>query len=819
MINLTLKKNIQLLNMVDKKIPYHDVLNLIQKFKDREIGTAEIESFFYDNLSLCLKFLDAFDEIDRSYFSLNCLLYFGLNFITIEKLKKKLITLDYVGKNMSILNDLKLRGEVYNSIYSALQTLDLIHSNENNFVGSIEEEIVWYISKNEPCQNNILKEYILNKHMEMDSSEYDGLIDYLIGIKKIILASNGFRLKKNELITYLESSENKHDALVLKKIRGSTLNEIMVDIGVTKQRVQQIIEKRVSKLPLFDGEEALAKILSIYRLSREELAILNLNIDLAEFIYLKYKFKPKKNAVDYVIDFKLFKTRQGKEILKANNLVFVNDNLLKLNRSSFSELFYLFTTENDIYSFDLEEIWPLFNKFLSDQFILDDYLLISEDDLVIKNRKLLNSTDFINVNGFKFLVYRPGEISYDFLEQARRFLDEFEGYGSAGLFFENNKDLCVSNHINDENELFALLKRVFSDEYDKKIEFIRNPTLMRVGVNKERYLENLILDMNLPCTVADYLDYVHKVTGLKQSSVLANFNNVIIQFKNCDGLLSLENDLTEEETETLKINLCNKKCVGFNYFKHLLEIRFGEKAQIFLNANVLRKIGYLKTDICIYKDDYSNRLSAVIDCLKESPMIMSDIELYKIANVEYFYYRGFDASEECLVLKVSDGKYLNLVARGQCELVKKIKSALINYCDDNEFYSIDNFLEDKIFKDLLESDAEFKELLFAFDTRQILKSIISTEKKFNYVDSKNTFIFSKSELSLKLIIQKILNVNEILLIGDLHEMLYNEYGIEKNFSNKDLADMGFYCPASSEKVYLNVDYYSLEMEEILNGNS
>lgn len=820
MSDTILRKNIQLLNMVDKKIPYHDVLALIHKYSNREIGVIEIESFFRDNLRICHKILDAFDELDRSYFSLNCLLYFGLNFITIENLKNHFLTLDHIGKNISLLDSLNLRATIYNSIYASLKALDLLPNAEFNFDGPIEDEIVWYISKHEPCPNNALKEYILNKHMEIESSEYDGLVDYLLRIKKINLSTSGFKIKKNDLIEYLESSENKKDAMILKKIRGMTLNEIKNDLGITRQRVQQIIENRLSKLPVFSGEESLAKILSIYKLSNEELNILKLDVDLAEFIKLRYKIKPKKTGIDYVVDFKLFNTNQGKEILSANNMVFVKGNLLQLSRGSFSELFYLFTTENEIYSFDLEEIWPCFNKFLNDQFITEDSLFFSGDnDLVLKSRKLLKSSDFINVNGHKFLVYRPGEISYDFLQQARQFLDEFEGYGSAGLFFENNKDLCLANHINDENELFALLKKVFAKEYDKKIEFIRNPTLMRDGINKERYLENLILDMELPCTVADYLDYVHKVTGLKQSSVLANFNNMINQFKNCDGLLSLEDDLTEEETEALKSVLGDRKCVGFNYIKELLEIRYGDKSQIFLNGNILKKIGYSKTDTCIYKDIYPNRISAVVDCLQECSMIVSEIELYKIANIEYFYYRVFDASEECLVLKISEGKYLNLIARGQSELVKKIKTALINACDDNEFYSLDNFIEEQAFKDLLEIDDEFKELLFAFDTRQLLKSIISTERKFNYIDSKNAFIFSKSELSLKLIIQKIMNSNEILLIGDLHEILYNEYGIEKNFSNKELADMGFYCPASSEKVYLNIDYYSLEMEDVLNGNS
>jgi len=44
----------------------------------------------------------------------------------------------------------------------------------------------------------------------------------------------------------------------------------------------------------------------------------------------------------------------------------------------------------------------------------------------------------------------------------------------------------------------------------------------------------------------------------------------------------------------------------------------------------------------------------------------------------------------------------------------------------------------------------------------------------------------------------------------------DEYKIKKEFTNSELSEMGYYCPKSSEKVYLTKEYYEKEMEEILN---
>ena len=91
----------------------------------------------------------------------------------------------------------------------------------------------------------------------------------------------------------------------------------------------------------------------------------------------------------------------------------------------------------------------------------------------------------------------------------REYLSKFDGYGSVLLFYNQNQKICLYNNIHDENELFIVMKRLFAKEFKKSIEFIRNPTLAKKGIDKETYIETLLLDLNLPCTVEDFLDYIY----------------------------------------------------------------------------------------------------------------------------------------------------------------------------------------------------------------------------------------------------------------------------------------------------------------------
>ena len=754
--------------------------------------------------------------MSESYYSVYCLVSFGVNLFIVERLKGIYLSLETLALDVDVLGEkLKLQQGTLEKIKKALVELKLILDFD------LQEEILKYIKENEPVLDKNLKELMLNKHQELSVFEYDNKIDELNEKNILINSFDGLKIKKLSINDYFKSTIEKNDLMVFEKCKGKTLEQIAFDYNITKQRVQQIIQKKILSYPIFENEIKYKNLLSIYLLNDAELSLIGINDKLLlEYVFMKYKFKPKKTALDYIDDFNLFKTNLGYNILKNKDLVIINNELVDLD---FISLFKCFIKDKNINSFFLDEIAEEYNSYINALNIYDPGLEIkkSEEDLTIKGRKIFNNKSFIEVFSRHYIVYREDSLSFEFLESMRKYLEEFNGYGAVSLFFDSHKELCLKNNIHNDNELFALMKRIFSNEFKGKIKFDRNPVIVQYGVDKRRFIENLILDVDLPCTVDDYLKYVNKVTGLKEASVLSGFSSIINQFRNSNGLISLDDELSKDDYDSL-IECINAECIGLNYLREKLEIKFNfdyEKVEILLNVNNLKKVGYVKTGTTVYDTMFSSRLEAVRSELLNQDYIVSENSLYKISNKEYFYYKMFDLIDECFVVKISENNYLNLLRRGQTELAKNLKIEIEKSLDPEEIYLLDDYMNSSMFNSIVEKNEEFKDLLLSFNTDIMLSFFLTTIRSINYLSTSGTLIFSKADLSMKRLVDSVMTEFDSLTILELRGQLYEKYKIKSDISNGTLSEMGYYCPKSSEKVYLSKEYYEKEMEDLLDGNS
>lgn len=552
-------------------------------------------------------------------------------------------------------------------------------------------------------------------------------------------------------------------------------------------------------------------------LSKKDAEILEFEIPIWNYISLKYSdLSPEKNVIDYLKDNNLCDTEKGRKVFKEYRLLVVDNQIVK---DDFIDLFVRFFNKQKYNSFKVLDIAEDFNNYLLKNCISNEDYYISNTNLAIICRKLENSGKFLNVGAKRFIFFEEDALSSDLIELMREYLSKFDGYGSVLLFYNQNQKICSYNNIHDENELFIVMKRLFAKEFKKSIEFIRNPTLAKKGIDKETYIENLLLDLNLPCTVEEYLDYIYNTTGLKQVSVQSNFANIITTHKNSNGMISLDDEYTDEEAQAFKELLADRECIGAKLFDFQVKSVFKNKSNTFLNANTIRKFGYCKTNTSIYKDKYQSRLEAVQTILKDQDMLLTEGEISKFCDIEFLTYRQYDALKDCLALRIGDNRYLNIVARGEQERVKQLKNDLLNILDEEEIYVLNDFINEPLFNRLLNQGNDYNNILYAFDMREILKFIFTTTDGFSYLSQGDTFLFSKALISYESIISRIMNEYESISICEFKEVLYERYRITKSFSNSELSNMGYYCPYTSEKVYLNEDYYEYEMEEYLNGNS
>lgn len=806
------RRNIKLLNLVDAGLSGRTLLRIIDNCYDHYVTEEDIKRELGDTPT-CKKTIEQFQLLDQSYYSIYCLLKFEINMIVIEKIRSNFKTLDSLSKNLKTLHSLHLHLKTEEKIIDALKKLKL------NYFVNLDKELFDEISLNGPCLNNQLKEKFLNKYPTLTVAEYDDAVDNLIKENKIINSFDGLKVKRVLLTEYVSNANYQDIEIVIHKLQGRTLQQIAEQRGISRERVRQIIQKKISKFPIFFNEERYHKIMNLYDLSDIELEVIGLNDSyLIEYVKVKYKLSPHKNSLDYIVDFNISGTEQAREILKKNHLVLIDGDLIQ---EDFVQLMKKYVNIKSIYSFSLAEIKADYNMFLNAYCAENNELYIGNiNDIVIKNRKLDNNTYFLAVGNQRYFVYRPDSLSSDFVEALNNFLNEFYGYGSMSLFYDNNQSLCNKNHIKSERELFVLTKALFGEKYADRIEFVRNPTFATKGINKEAFIENMILDMDLPCKIDDYLSYVNKATGLRKDTIYGQFSRTINQYKNSLGLITLDNEVTNEQYNYVKSIIGNSDCVGYSYLFDRVELRYGTDAQIILNNINLRKIGFVKTTTSVYSDVYSNRLDAVINEIdKLDEFMISELELMKISNIEYFYYRSYDFIDTNTLLKVGKDKYLNIKKRNQLELIVELKKDILGLIKDEEVYVLNQFVESTRFKTLLEKNEDYKDLFLSFDAEEILKNLILSMREINYIEASTSFIFSRRDLSINILIDDILKEYGALSLYDLKEILFDEFYIQKDLSNGELSDMGYYCPKSSEKVYLTKEFYEKELEDYLNGNS
>ncbi len=809
-MNQIQKQNIKLLNLVEYGFSFRQIQRVLLNSINTPIYKEEIIQCLGNTPSI-IKLANASMNFDRSYFSLWCLIYFDVNFITIEKLKKNFKSLDDLALRKDFFDSLSYQVETSKRVKIALDELSL------NYCSNLKNELLNEISENEPIQNNRLKIKILNKYSNVTSQLFDETIDYLLSGRKIILCLEGYRISQVTVTDYLKNSDIDKDLIVLRKCQGESLEKIGQEKGLTRERIRQIINNRIKSLPIFYDEIKYYGMLSSYKFTSYDINLLNLDSCLVEYIYLKYKIDtPEKDMLDYLRDNKLYETSIGKKYLGDNKLIEIDGELLKIN---FINLFYKFILKSNIFSFKFNNIIDKYNKFINSLNIFDSDCKVTEEDKIVKMRKLENHKNFLCVSRDKFVVFQEDKLSSEFIERLKDYLDTVDGYCSVKYFFNQYKLLCEKNHINDEFELFVLCKKLFCELYKDKIDFIRNPVICIKNINKDEYIEEMISDMTLPCTVDEFIDYVYFKTALNKKSVSLKFSHIINKYKNKEGLLSLDCDYTDDEAELLIDYLEDKECIGYTLFELNMKKMFKDKYSIFMNANILKRFNFNKTNTSVYHSKYSNRIEAVKNCLSEMDLILTTSMIEKICKIEFLTYKVYDAINECLVIKIGNNKFLNMVARNEQELMINLKEKILDSCEEIRIYVLNEFLESNLFKDILNSNILYKDVLYSYDIKEIIKFLISTSFGFNTIIQGDTFIFSKSELSFEIIISSIMNEYEIIGTNELKEVLYEKFGITKSFTNSELANMGYYCPYTSEKIYLSKEYYELEMEELLNENN
>lgn len=73
----------------------------------------------------------------------------------------------------------------------------------------------------------------------------------------------------------------------------------------------------------------------------------------------------------------------------------------------------------------------------------------------------------------------------------------------------------------------------------------------------------------------------------------------------------------------------------YTLFELNMKKMFKDKYSIFMNANILKRFNFNKTNTSVYHSKYSNRIEAVKNCLSEMDLILTTSMIEKICKIEF----------------------------------------------------------------------------------------------------------------------------------------------------------------------------------------
>ena len=815
---MVLKDNLYIFNLCEfSDIPLRTIIRIYDSFPNEVISSAKISELL-GNTPTCNKINERLESIDYSFLSLYSLVSCGINQYIVETLKESFSSIKDISDNPNKLISYHFQDRTLNKILDFVKTKIAPTVEPKELLRStILEELN---KRDEPIKKNDLFVILTRSTTNLVVADYFEVINELAASGKIKITESGIEIKRLSIQEYFDEyrETSRNIAAVELYINGNNIQQIANLFSVTRQRVDQMIKSQVLKMPVFDNELKYKNIMTEYRLSYVVMDRLGYgDKQLASYVRLKYDLKPEKNDIDYVIDVNsdgqnLIGTDLGNYILNENELAFINNKLLKKN---FRSLFCEFVVINNLFVFNSAEAIESFKRFLS---INGVDIGLDEMDYPTINRKIDNIGDFLNCGSGNYYWMDPERMSEEFLEATRNFLENFYGFCSVDVFLSKNKELCEKEYITNEYQLFSVLKKLYSTEFEEDIEFIRMPTISTKGLTREEFFEGLISDLQ-PVSVPDFVDYVSDEYGFNKNSLYANMYSFFNKYVDKDGFLRLDIEPLDPDNPDVKIIfeiLSNRKVIPLSEYTEKVKNLLPQKADYYTSKYIIKKLGYSYRNDSIYLNEFNSLYEAMLSVSEDLPIVVSESLLTRYLPEEALNTRYSLIKQEALFLKFSDTSYLNVSKRTDRNILIEYRDEIISALTPDIVYTLDDMMETVFYSRISQKYPEVTKMFEAMGYK-LLVNLLQGSLKITSLDSEDPFVFGTGTLvSNKQVIKCIVRERGSIDKNELIELLNAKYGINHDYWNSFFFELGLYYNNHTNKVYISKDRCDQELQDYLN---
>lgn len=653
-----------------------------------------------------------------------------------------------------------VKRKLYNEATSAYQKLV-----ENNFnIKKVDDYSIYLLEilKEEAQLQSITYEELLAKLKELTYplEELDKDLAHLSNKAKIIIVDNKLTYNSPSILDFVQTLDEKKQYILHSRYEGNTLQEIALNLSITRERIRQIIETIYSKMPIVK-EDKYQYIYKKYELSEKEFTTI-FEEPKSTYYYLFDKYE--KGHYDFLdIENEPFVDEEMlKRIKSLKNIICINDTYIECDRTGITKYYMKNYLTGEI---TIPELLKRMNNYLAQEF--SKYNIEPYDSEHNIETLLSRKNWCVFGRNKKVRYYEMNLLSENDLTNLENILDVEYGLYSSLYFFENNKDLMSELDIRNEQELHNILRNLISNP---KVSYLRMPNILIGYTDKKDFFLDKIFELS-PISQQDFLNIMRTQYGHREDTLLSYLNLEFGDYLTNNEIISKNIELKESEMNLLKTHL-TKTIYSKNEFKDiLLSLNLENTNQFLTNIN-LKKIDYKISGKYILKRSCQNLEQAIYNGILKGEITHSFLNIsstswatiykmekeYKVIEINNKYY-PFENIYNTGITRTDIDVLLDLVTS--------------KFSRNNIYFTVKN-IRDELSCNLLETKPI---------TDSVISSLVKLLPNFKKVQWHGNVIFCYSpteNVSRTLFLKSVIEKYNCHDVKELKKILKEDYAVEVN---------------------------------------
>lgn len=595
--------------------------------------------------------------------------------------------------------------------------------------------------------------------------------------------------------------------ILLAKLKGKTLEEIGQRYGVTRERVRQLIKKALSSRPKLH-EDRYIDLFERYEFSYEDFR-LAFDAPQESFHYLEIvrATKGERKPIRDILTDESIPENYRRKAERAIYRQYVTIDGVRIKKQSPELVRYVVQT----YCRELTTMDEFAQYY---QLLLETIGASNDPSLMIETRYYENrfmAGDYTLWNrNHRFRYYPISHYDFSHLLETLA-LDQYRDIEFSSLkLFRDDPDLMEEYDIRDEYELHNLLKKIWPNTSELKIQFKKMPTIVIGKPDRDQQVADLLMQY-APISNVDLAKKYEEQYGTRWDTAMSNYFSCIDQFFH-NGIYRVDQPVLPEDQHQCLAQLLSEDIYTLAEIKRTYQREYPEGNPALINSFNLKQLGfrvytgYVVSDRFGSASNYFHHLLTAQDLVDMRPIVKKGGELAGNA----FWKDLTDLKARREIVEYLPNQYIN-IRRLNANGVTS--SDLADYCTSvaawvrpGGYFTISSLQKDGFSHSLDETG--FDDWFFA--------SVIAEDRShFSFRRIGKTKLFYRGHKIFTFLdfLHWLLDPIGKMDIFDLYELLEQQYGlwIKHDKILETIRTSDLYYDSIMEAVYIDYDTYFEEV--------